>query len=162
MIIYPDIQNITVIFFSHVSPLFPSHDGLIRYKPLFHEVDISSLFAFPYSTKIVYTLPIDKTTDPFALAEQYSNTLSHKTFLVFCPGKTFDIYGTRHGRGGGWYDRFLSRVPKHWIRIGVLYEKNLSLAPLLRQAWDEPMDYLLIQHENEWTFERTKNTRLED
>jgi len=143
-------------------PVFPSHDGLILYEPLFHEVNISSLFSSPHTSKTTYTLPTGKTTDPFTLAEQYHDTLSHKTFLVFCPGKTFDMLGTRHGRGGGWYDRFLSRTPKHWIRIGVLYEKDLSPVPLLRQAWDEPMDYLLIQHENEWTFERTKNTRLED
>ena len=64
--------------------------------------------------------------------------------VVLIPGTAFDESGTRKGRGGGWYDRFLSRIPAEWTRVGVLPQESLQSEPLQRQSWDEPVDYLLI------------------
>lgn len=63
---------------------------------------------------------------------------------VLMPGRRFDAAGTRHGQGGGWYDRFLARVPDEWLRIGFSYDDQLSPTPLIRKEWDQQMDYVVV------------------
>lgn len=90
------------------------------------------------------TISSKKNQDPFALASAFSRDVpSGKKVYILIPGKRFDHLGTRHGRGGGWYDRFLSAVPREWLRIGVVGTGSLSAQPLIRRPWDEPMDLLL-------------------
>lgn len=64
--------------------------------------------------------------------------------LILLPGRAFDEAGTRHGQGGGWYDRFLSRVPVEWVRLGVCFSNQLSPIPLEAKPWDEPVDALYV------------------
>lgn len=42
--------------------------------------------------------------------------------LILVPGIAFDGKGRRLGRGGGYYDRFLSRVPARIPRIGLCFK----------------------------------------
>lgn len=67
---------------------------------------------------------------------------------VLVPGRRFDAAGTRHGQGGGWYDRFLARVPREWLRVGFCRAVQFSDAPLPRQAWDQPVDAVVIEGED--------------
>ncbi len=129
--------------------ILPPHDGNIIYTSLKNEPSVLSFFAL--YTKPIVIIPPNKTTDPLALANFYTEKHKHDTLLVFCPGRIFDINGTRHGRGGGWYDRFLSHIPAHWVRIGVLFPAQLSPTSLKRQPWDEPMDFLLIDQKGTWS-----------
>ncbi|HRH24699.1 MAG TPA: 5-formyltetrahydrofolate cyclo-ligase, partial [Candidatus Paceibacterota bacterium] len=46
--------------------------------------------------------------------------------------------------GGGWYDRFLTKVPRSWLRVGFCYEHQFSSTPLLRQSWDQEMDAVIV------------------
>jgi len=41
--------------------------------------------------------------------------------LVFVPGLAFDERGLRLGRGGGFYDRFLSQAPTELARFGLMF-----------------------------------------
>ena len=42
--------------------------------------------------------------------------------VVLVPGLAFDHFGNRLGRGKGYYDRFLRRLPPHVLTIGLAFE----------------------------------------
>ena len=92
----------------------------------------------------------DKNISPHEFAVGLSKMHREDKVVIFIPGREFDHSGTRHGRGGGWYDRFLKDVPRDWLRIGVLTQNQLSETPLTRESWDEPMDYLLFVTRGSW------------
>jgi len=90
------------------------------------------------------TIPKHGEWDPFELVKTYKQEIpSDAKVYLLIPGTRFDRFGTRHGRGGGWYDRFLSAVPRDWMRIGVFSHGTLSEEALERKDWDEPMDCLI-------------------
>ncbi|MEK7613944.1 MAG: 5-formyltetrahydrofolate cyclo-ligase [Patescibacteria group bacterium] len=114
------------------------------------------VFLEQFPTSPVYMVPSTKDTDPFAEAEKVTVMFQNKNVCVLVPGVTFDIHGTRHGRGGGWYDRFLSRLPRSWLKIGVTTPEHLSHAPLKREVWDEPMSLLALIHQDTLTLQSVR------
>jgi 5-formyltetrahydrofolate cyclo-ligase len=52
--------------------------------------------------------------------------------LVITPGVAFDKKGNRLGRGKGYYDRFLSRIPKDTPSIGLAF--GLQILPIVPTA----------------------------
>lgn len=116
----------------------------ILYAPFGDEVDFTNP-SFPLGISAdAIVVPNDKNSDPFVWAALCVNHFKEVDQCILVPGRKFDVYGTRHGRGHGWYDRFLSCLPREWIRIGITTESDLSFARLSRQSWDEPMDWLLV------------------
>lgn len=126
----------------------------VAYAPLSHEVDYREP-GFPLMLPEVFLLPSDRTTDPFEWAGFVGEKFKDKKVCILIPGSRFDTTGTRHGQGGGWYDRFLSAVPSHWPRIGVLSQDQLSDTPLIRQPWDQPVDWLVVKDKFSWTVHKT-------
>lgn len=110
------------------------------------EVDLSKVaFLQPFfQTHRGIEIPSDRTNDPFSVAHEIIKESSSLRAVIFLPGTQFDRFGTRHGRGGGWYDRFLSQIPTDWIRVGVTDISQVSNKRLVRQSWDEPVDWILF------------------
>lgn len=58
--------------------------------------------------------------------------------MVIVPGLAFDKLNFRLGRGAGYYDRFLKRLPSHIPTIGLAFDFQL-LNRLPRQRHDIPL-----------------------
>lgn len=123
--------------------LLSSYTVFITYVPLRGEVDFSSPVPLPKGT-VAYTIPPRASLDPNEEAIRVTGMVGTTPTALFIPGRRFDASGTRHGQGGGWYDRFLAEVPREWLRIGFCYEDQLSPTPLKRESWDQAMDYVVV------------------
>ena len=66
---------------------------------------------------------------PYGVLEPVSEALvkPEDLDLVIVPGLAFDRKGNRLGRGKGYYDRFLSKIPKDTPSIGLAY--SLQILP---------------------------------
>jgi 5-formyltetrahydrofolate cyclo-ligase len=63
---------------------------------------------------------------------------------VFVPGLAFDQDGFRLGRGGGFYDSFLSRVPATLPCIGLFFSLQ-KVSRLYREPHDQPLPTILTE-----------------
>ena len=67
--------------------------------------------------------------------------------VLIMPLLACDHTGTRLGMGGGFYDKTLSRAHKKPYRLGLAHDFQLLDQPLVREAWDQPLDALITpQH----------------
>lgn len=123
--------------------LLSSYQVFITYVPLRGEVDFTTPVALPKGT-VAYTIPPRASLDPKEEAERVITMIGRTPTALFIPGRRFDTSGTRHGQGGGWYDRFLALVPREWLRIGFCFPDQLSPTPLKRESWDQAMDYVVV------------------
>lgn len=124
----------------------------ISYYPFEHEPEPTFPFDIP---PVAYTVPKNHSADPGAVAEEVKALVGEKRACLFIPGTAFDSHGTRHGRGGGWYDRFLAAVPTDWLRVGVCTKAEFSSEPLTRESWDQPVDWVVVQTAGEWEYYQT-------
>jgi len=62
------------------------------------------------------------------------------------PGLAFDRSGYRLGHGGGYYDRFLSGVPKSALKAGLSFGSQI-LDALPKDPWDIPVDCIISEKE---------------
>lgn len=92
----------------------------------------------------MYEIPARAAIDPIKEALETIAFANDESACILMPGRRFDASGTRHGQGGGWYDRFLARVPAEWLRIGFCFDDQFSSTPLPRESWDQVMDYVAV------------------
>ena len=58
---------------------------------------------------------------------------------MLVPGVAFDRRGRRLGRGGGYFDRFLARVPGDAWKVGLAFDFQLLREDLPEEKHDVPM-----------------------
>ncbi len=126
-----------------ITQILAPYGAFITYVPLRGEVPFRDYLDIP-SEATVFEIAPRATVDPAAEAKKVMETVGDVPAAILVPGCKFDATGTRHGRGGGWYDRFLAEVPSTWFRIGFCYEEQFSITPLLRQSWDQAMDAVCV------------------
>jgi 5-formyltetrahydrofolate cyclo-ligase len=64
--------------------------------------------------------------------------------VVFMPGVLFDHCGNRLGRGGGWYDRALTRLSVRGVFIGLAYEFQV-IEKLAAEKWDRQVHMIITE-----------------
>ena len=67
--------------------------------------------------------------------------------IMLVPLVAFDDHGTRLGMGGGYYDRFLARLPAT-LRprlIGIAHELQRASGKLPRDQWDIPLNDVVTE-----------------
>lgn len=62
--------------------------------------------------------------------------------LVIVPGMAFTADGARLGRGRGYYDRFISQLPKTAVRVGLCFPFQL-VEHIPSEAHDQKMDIII-------------------
>ncbi|HVW71879.1 MAG TPA: 5-formyltetrahydrofolate cyclo-ligase [Candidatus Paceibacterota bacterium] len=142
-----------------IDKILQSCEAFITYVPLRTEVRFEDYFP-PPEGKTVYQIAPRAALDPFAEAEKARAACGGTRTAVLMPGRKFDATGTRFGQGGGWYDRFLSVVPAEWLRVGFCFDRQFSPEPLLRQEWDQIMDYVCVAKGRALTVVETKARML--
>ncbi|MCR4307188.1 MAG: hypothetical protein NUV80_01355 [Candidatus Berkelbacteria bacterium] len=130
------------------------YQASIRYRPMEDEVDYNESQIFDSGIDSIF-LPSQKSADPLTWAAHCIDRFGDKPVYILIPGRRFDIFGTRHGRGTGWYDRFLSGVPTGWLRIGIVDVSQLSTSPLKHKSWDEPVDWIAVYDAPAWNIYKT-------
>jgi 5,10-methenyltetrahydrofolate synthetase len=121
------------------------------YKPLPHEVDWKKVL--PWSRLWTALYPAWSETGERVFVEETGAWYRKKGFFMprnghirepqglIVPGLAFDPKtGARLGRGGGWYDQYLSRF-QGWTL--ALVPPGWELTPLPEATWDQRMDWLL-------------------
>jgi len=64
--------------------------------------------------------------------------------LVIVPGVAFDRKGGRLGRGLGYFDRFLEKIPVRIPRVGLAFKFQV-VKQLPRQSHDQPMTRIITE-----------------
>jgi 5-formyltetrahydrofolate cyclo-ligase len=125
--------------------------GSVLFIPTKNEVDYNDQsFPLVLNKDNLITIPKDKNSDPFEWADNCIAKFKDDPACVLIPGIRFDASGTCHGKGAGWYDRFLSKIPSSWLRVGIIDSAKFSNAKLIRQEWDEPVHWVLVRNNTSW------------
>lgn len=66
--------------------------------------------------------------------------------MIIVPGAVFDREGYRIGFGGGYYDRFLSKIDKSVPKIAIAFDFQI-LDKVPREDYDIPVDYIVTEKE---------------
>lgn len=127
----------------------------MKFEPQVHtlkdEADLHVDFAFPNLDENASLMgfymakKMKKTSMGFYapdLADEGTQKVSIDTVVV--PGLVFHASGIRIGRGGGFYDRFLSSF--QGLRVGVCFEEQVLLDPWEVQSWDEKVHYVVTEN----------------
>lgn len=135
---------------NELQKVVPQCTGSVLYRPTKIEVDYNDP-SFPLKIpKDNLLIPRDKNSDPFEWADNCIAKFKNDPVCVLIPGTRFDAYGTRHGKGAGWYDRFLSKIPFNWLRVGIIAGAKFSNSKLIRQEWDEPVNWVIVKDHSSW------------
>ncbi|MCI7576215.1 MAG: 5-formyltetrahydrofolate cyclo-ligase [Bacteroidales bacterium] len=133
---------------------FQTAERIMIYYPVHNEIDLRDLkqqssgkhFYMPviHRNRIEvreYTGDDNLQKGKFGIPEPQTPPFDGKLDLILVPGVAFSLQGERLGRGGGYYDRFLSH--RRCCKIGVSYQ--FQLLDKLPVRWhDVRMDKVIV------------------
>lgn len=132
---------------------FREAQTVLVYYPVHNEVDLRPLLA-KYAGEKTFLLPVTHRRSMevrpydgeemmrkgrFGIPEPQTPTYRGAIDLIFVPGVVFDHHCHRIGRGGGYYDKFLSKHPRS-KKIGVCYSFQLKKHTIPHRWSDHKMD----------------------
>ena len=149
-------QSSKVVAAVEQMPSFQSAKTVLIYYPTHNEVDLLLLikrykkektFLFPVvHRKTMTACPYEgnakmhrgKFNIPEPTTEPYVGDID----LILVPGVGFDKRGNRLGRGGGYYDKFITRLGSKTLLVGVGYDFQL-VEEVPANRWDKRLDYVV-------------------
>lgn len=126
-----------------LSALIAPYKGFVTYVPLRGEVPFLDYLSLPKEA-VKYQIAPRASLDPHEEADIARRLMGDQPTCIFIPGREFDATGARHGRGAGWYDRFLALVPRDWLRVGFCFDTQYSNVPLSQEEWDQKMNAVCV------------------
>ena len=152
------VQELSAEVLVHLEqlPAFQSAQTVLIYYPTHNEVDVLPLikrykkektFLFPVvHRKSMTACPYEGNAKmhrgKFRIPEPTTAPFTGKIDLIILPGVGFDLSGNRLGRGGGYYDRYLSNLNRKTILVGVGYDFQL-IEEVPSNRRDKKMDYIV-------------------
>lgn len=132
---------------------FQNAKTVLLYYPIHNEVDLRPLlekyagqktFLFPVTHRRSLTIhPYDGEEmmgkGRFGVPEPQTAEYKGKIDVILVPGVVFDQHCNRIGRGGGYYDKFLSKQSSA-KKVGVCYSFQLKKHSIPHHVWDVKMD----------------------
>ena len=153
-----DVTNQSALVVAAIEQMacFQSAKTVLIYYPTHNEVDVLSLikkhkktktFLFPVTHRhsmdaCPYEGNAKMHRGKYNIPEPTTAPYKGPIDLIIVPGVGFDKSGNRLGRGGGYYDKFITAVGKNTQLIGVGYDFQLiEEVPANRR--DKKMDYIV-------------------
>jgi 5-formyltetrahydrofolate cyclo-ligase len=136
--------------------MFRDAKVVLMYYPVHNEVDLRPLLA-KYEGQKTFLLPVTHRHSievrPYdgedmmrkgrlGVPEPQTDTYHGSIDLMLVPGVVFDHHCHRIGRGGGYYDKFLSKHPAS-KKIGVCYSFQLKKHDIPHTLRDHKMDRIV-------------------
>lgn len=146
-------------------PEYSQAKVIMVYLPIRNEIDTQAIIRTAWQQGKKVVVPICQTSDKsLVLSELWSmEELSPGTMqipepkdmlvrpvspdvvdLVLLPGVAFDVAGRRLGYGGGYFDRFLTRLRPDSLKIALAYEFQV-LQFLPAEEHDMPVDIIVTE-----------------
>lgn len=137
-------------------PAFQAAQTVLIYYPTRNEIDVLSLIKKYKRTK-TFLFPVVKGRSmdacpyegnekmhrgKYNIPEPTTAPYAGKIDLTIVPGLAFDAKGNRLGRGGGYYDRFISATKSQSLLVGVGYDFQM-VDSVPTNLFDKHMNYVV-------------------
>ena len=136
-----DFQNARTVML-----YYPIH-GEVDLRPLLDKYQGQKTFLFPVTHRYAmemrpYAGEEQMKKGRFGVPEPQTAPYKGTVDLILVPGVAFDKHHNRIGRGGGYYDKFLSKHPLV-KKIGVCYDFQVRKHTIPHTLWDKKVDLIV-------------------